>query len=177
MAPHFQGPEPGQVGVREAEDALAPIVEPIILFVAYDSPGAGRADASLVAEALVSVAAPVFIKAIAPRDPWLRSRLAPRAWRLRARKSWLGSITSCAFTSEPYSKGMSLVSRKNQITIPADVMREAGLEPGDDVRVRSAGPGRIELVKTADLIDEFAGILDSSSYPPGYLDDLRAGWA
>ncbi len=72
---------------------------------------------------------------------------------------------------------MSLVSRKNQITIPAEVMREAGLEPGDDVRVRTVGPGRIELVKTEDLIEEFAGRLDSRTYPPGYLDDVRAGWA
>lgn len=72
---------------------------------------------------------------------------------------------------------MSVVSRKNQITIPAEVMREAGLEPGDDVRVRTVAPGRIELVKTADLIEEFAGRLDSGTYPPGYLDDVRAGWA
>jgi hypothetical protein len=55
-------------------------------------------------------------------------------------------------------------------------MREAGLEPGDDVRVRSAGPGRVELIKTADLIDEFAGSLDSRTYPAGYLEELRSGW-
>jgi AbrB family looped-hinge helix DNA binding protein len=72
---------------------------------------------------------------------------------------------------------MGVVSRKNQITIPAEVMREAGLEPGDDVRVRTAGPGRIELVKTEELIEEFAGRLDSTTYPPGYLADVRAGWA
>lgn len=71
---------------------------------------------------------------------------------------------------------MSLVSRKNQITIPAEIMREAGLSPGDDVRVRSAGPGRIELVKTDELVDEFAGILDDSVYPPGYLDEVRSEW-
>jgi AbrB family looped-hinge helix DNA binding protein len=72
---------------------------------------------------------------------------------------------------------MSVVSRKNQITIPADVMREAGVEPGDDVRVRTLGPGRIELVKADELISEFAGRLDSKAYPPGYLDDVRSGWA
>lgn len=72
---------------------------------------------------------------------------------------------------------MSILSRKNQITIPAEVMREAGLESGDDVRVRTMGRGRIELVKTDELVDEFAGRLDSEAYPPGYLDDVRSGWA
>ena len=80
------------------------------------------------------------------------------------------------FTRSRYSKGMSLVSRKNQITIPAEVMRAAGLAAGDDVRVRSAGPGRIELIKTDELVDEFAGMLDSSAYPAGYLEDLRSEW-
>ena len=37
---------------------------------------------------------------------------------------------------------MSAISRKNQITIPADVLRAAGLGPGDDVRVTTLGPGR-----------------------------------
>jgi AbrB family looped-hinge helix DNA binding protein len=69
------------------------------------------------------------------------------------------------------------VSRKNQITIPAGVMREAGLVPGDDVRVRSVGPGRIELVRADELVEEFAGCLDENAYPPGYLDEVRRGWA
>jgi AbrB family looped-hinge helix DNA binding protein len=72
---------------------------------------------------------------------------------------------------------MSAVSRKNQVTIPADVMRAAGIEPGDDVRVRTVGPGRLELVRTEDLIDEFAGSLDSRVYPPDYLEKEREGWA
>lgn len=70
-----------------------------------------------------------------------------------------------------------MVSRKNQITIPAAVMREAGLEPGDDLRVRSVGAGRIELVKTDDLIEQLAGSLDAKTYPPSYLEDVRSGWA
>jgi AbrB family looped-hinge helix DNA binding protein len=72
---------------------------------------------------------------------------------------------------------VSAVSRKNQITIPAEVMRQAGLAPGDDVRISSVGPGRIELVKTEELIDEFAGALDEAAYPDGYLDEVRRGWA
>jgi AbrB family looped-hinge helix DNA binding protein len=54
---------------------------------------------------------------------------------------------------------MSAISRKNQITIPAEAMRAAGLHPGDDVRVESVGPGRIELVRTESLIDRNAGSL------------------
>jgi AbrB family looped-hinge helix DNA binding protein len=72
---------------------------------------------------------------------------------------------------------MSAVSSKNQITIPAEVMREAGLAPGDDVRVRSVGPGRIELVRSDELVREFAGSFDETVYPPGYLDEIRSGWA
>lgn len=72
---------------------------------------------------------------------------------------------------------MSAISRKNQVTIPKAVLKAAGLVPGDDVQITSAGPGRVELVKTDDLIEEFAGCLDDSVYPPGYLEDVRRGWA
>ncbi len=71
---------------------------------------------------------------------------------------------------------MSAISRKNQITIPADVLRAAGLGPGDDVRVSSVGPGHIELVKTDELIERFAGSMGEDVYPPGYLDAVRHGW-
>jgi AbrB family looped-hinge helix DNA binding protein len=74
-------------------------------------------------------------------------------------------------------KHMSAVSRKNQITIPAEVMREAGLTAGDDVRIRAIGPGRVELVRTHELIELHAGILDGSIFPDGYLDEVRRGWA
>jgi bifunctional DNA-binding transcriptional regulator/antitoxin component of YhaV-PrlF toxin-antitoxin module len=68
---------------------------------------------------------------------------------------------------------MPKLSRKNQITIPVKVLREAGVEPGDGVEIRAAGPGRIEVRRRVDVIAEFAGTL---SYPPNYLDKLRDEW-
>jgi bifunctional DNA-binding transcriptional regulator/antitoxin component of YhaV-PrlF toxin-antitoxin module len=71
---------------------------------------------------------------------------------------------------------MSLISRKNQVTLPVEVLRAAGLEAGDDLRVQVIGPGRLELVRAADLLAEFAGVFDNNIYPDGYLDDLRRDW-
>ncbi len=71
---------------------------------------------------------------------------------------------------------MSAISTKNQITIPVDVLRSAGLHPGDDVRVSSVGPGHIELVKTDALVQQYAGSMSDDVYPPGYLDEVRDEW-
>ena len=71
---------------------------------------------------------------------------------------------------------MSAISSKNQVTIPKDVLAASGLTPGDDVRITSVGPGRVELIKTDDLIAEHAGRLDNSVYPPTYLEEVRQGW-
>ena len=71
---------------------------------------------------------------------------------------------------------MSVISRKNQVTLPVEALRAAGLEPGDDVRVQVVGPGRLELVRADELVDEFAGLFDATVYPDGYLDKLRREW-
>jgi bifunctional DNA-binding transcriptional regulator/antitoxin component of YhaV-PrlF toxin-antitoxin module len=71
---------------------------------------------------------------------------------------------------------VTVISRKNQVTLPVEALRAAGLEPGDDLRVQAVGPGRLELARAADLVDEFAGIFDASIYPDGYLEKLRREW-
>jgi bifunctional DNA-binding transcriptional regulator/antitoxin component of YhaV-PrlF toxin-antitoxin module len=71
---------------------------------------------------------------------------------------------------------MSVISRKNQLTLPVEALRAAGLAAGDDVRVQVVGPGRLELVRAKELVDKFAGIFDATVYPEGYLDDLRREW-
>jgi bifunctional DNA-binding transcriptional regulator/antitoxin component of YhaV-PrlF toxin-antitoxin module len=71
---------------------------------------------------------------------------------------------------------MSVISRKNQVTLPVDALRAAGLEPGDDVRVEVVGPGRLELIRADELVEEYAGVFDASVYPDGYLNELRREW-
>ena len=71
---------------------------------------------------------------------------------------------------------MSKLSRKNQVTIPVDVLRDAGLAAGDELVIRASGKGRIELERAGDLVERYAGSLPAGTYPAGHLDELRGEW-
>jgi bifunctional DNA-binding transcriptional regulator/antitoxin component of YhaV-PrlF toxin-antitoxin module len=67
------------------------------------------------------------------------------------------------------------LSSKHQVTIPIDVIREAGLKVGDELRVWVDQDRRIVLTRVNDVIERFAGSM-AGIWPDGWLDDLRDEW-
>lgn len=72
-------------------------------------------------------------------------------------------------------RGFTRISAKHQATIPVRALREAGLKPGDEVRIVSAGQGRLLLERAADVVARHAGSLPGI-YGPDELDGLRGEW-
>jgi AbrB family looped-hinge helix DNA binding protein len=71
---------------------------------------------------------------------------------------------------------MPKVSSKNQITLPVETMRAAGLHAGDEVTVRPIGDGEIIVAARGSRVRRHAGIA-KSIYRDGELDRLRDEWA
>jgi AbrB family looped-hinge helix DNA binding protein len=70
---------------------------------------------------------------------------------------------------------MSRVSSKNQVTLPVEVMRAAGLRAGDEIAVRPVGDGEIVLAARGSRVRRHAGIA-TNIYEQGELDRLRDEW-
>ncbi len=70
---------------------------------------------------------------------------------------------------------MSKVSAKNQITIPARVLRQLGIKPGDDVSIR-AEDHRIVIEPDGSRLDRVMHYAGSMTFPEGYLAELRNEW-
>jgi bifunctional DNA-binding transcriptional regulator/antitoxin component of YhaV-PrlF toxin-antitoxin module len=70
---------------------------------------------------------------------------------------------------------MPRVSSKNQVTLPVDAMRAAGLRAGDEVTVRPIGDGEVVIALRGSRVRRHAGIA-TGIYQPGELDRLRDEW-
>ncbi|MFA4929407.1 MAG: AbrB/MazE/SpoVT family DNA-binding domain-containing protein [Patulibacter sp.] len=67
------------------------------------------------------------------------------------------------------------ISAKNQITLPVDVMRRAGVRAGDDVVARVSDKGEIVLAVRGARVRKNAGIV-SGLYRSDEVDRLRVEW-
>jgi bifunctional DNA-binding transcriptional regulator/antitoxin component of YhaV-PrlF toxin-antitoxin module len=76
----------------------------------------------------------------------------------------------------PRVKGQTKVSAKNQVTIPVDALNGAALRPGDVLRVRADGAGRVVLTRTDELIGHYSGALATGGRLRGTIDGLRDEW-
>jgi bifunctional DNA-binding transcriptional regulator/antitoxin component of YhaV-PrlF toxin-antitoxin module len=72
-------------------------------------------------------------------------------------------------------RGRTPISAKNQVTIPVNALRRAGLKPGDELRVEAAGAGRIVMTRVEETLKGYAGRL-TGVYPTGLLKKLRREW-
>ncbi|MBA2521694.1 MAG: AbrB/MazE/SpoVT family DNA-binding domain-containing protein [Solirubrobacterales bacterium] len=70
---------------------------------------------------------------------------------------------------------MAKVSSKNQVTLPVEAMRAAGLRAGDQVTVRPIGDGEVVVAARGSRVRRHAGIASGISRP-GELDRLRDEW-
>jgi AbrB family looped-hinge helix DNA binding protein len=70
---------------------------------------------------------------------------------------------------------MPKVSSKNQVTIPVQAMRAAGLRAGDEITVRPVGDGEIVLTARGSRVRRHAGIA-TGIHRDGELDRLRDEW-
>ncbi len=67
------------------------------------------------------------------------------------------------------------MSSKNQITLPVEAMRAAGLRAGEEVTVRASGEGELVIAARGSRIRRHAGIA-TGIYERGELDQLRDEW-
>lgn len=59
------------------------------------------------------------------------------------------------------ARNQTTVSRAHQVTIPSEVLRTAGLDPGDVLKVEAVGPGRLFLTRIDELLDRYSGCLNT----------------
>jgi AbrB family looped-hinge helix DNA binding protein len=78
-------------------------------------------------------------------------------------------------------RGYTRLSSKRQVTIPLGILRQTGLEAGDELKVEVEG-ARIVLSPSLSLADQRLAAIDKTAgsmrgvYEPGGLERLRNEW-
>jgi AbrB family looped-hinge helix DNA binding protein len=68
---------------------------------------------------------------------------------------------------------MPRISRKHQVTLPAQTLEAAGLRPGDEVVIEAEGADRIVVHRAAPDLASALGVFDGL-YGLDYLEKLRS---
>lgn len=69
---------------------------------------------------------------------------------------------------------MPRISSKNQVTLPAELLKRTGLTAGDQVAIEAEGTDRIIVRRRAEDFEKAIGVFDGL-YEVDYLEKLRAG--
>lgn len=81
---------------------------------------------------------------------------------------------------KPRRRGYTRLSPKHQVTIPAETVEQAGLVPGDELRVEIDHAGRIVLSRPQDVDRRVPALAElEGRFPPGEpgeLDRPRGEW-
>jgi AbrB family looped-hinge helix DNA binding protein len=73
-------------------------------------------------------------------------------------------------------RGITRVSRKNQVTLPVAALRQAHVKPGDELQVIVDEQGRLVLVPVEDPLEALIGSMPGVSAAAD-LEALRDEWA
>jgi bifunctional DNA-binding transcriptional regulator/antitoxin component of YhaV-PrlF toxin-antitoxin module len=73
-------------------------------------------------------------------------------------------------------RGVTRLSRKNQVTLPVASLAQARIRPGDELRVEVQGDGRLLLVRDRDVLSDLAGSVPGLAAALD-LQRLREEWA
>lgn len=72
-------------------------------------------------------------------------------------------------------RGVTRVSRKNQVTLPVAALRQAQVKPGDELRVTVDEDGRLVLTPVEDPLEALIGSMPGLSASAD-LEALRDEW-
>ena len=99
------------------------------------------------------------------------------ATKVKAKKKGSPKRLSSAAAHRRGRTSTSRISSKNQLTVPVDILRKAGLSEGDNVRFMYLEDGSISVVKAANSneIMQFAGAL-TGLYDDFDLNEERNSW-